>query len=205
MDFDLIEAELIEEQNCPICKTAKYKDVIDELLLYGVSYDGIFKYMLEKQGARIAVTDIKQHKENHFKLREQKAFKAVEKQQEMMASFEEFKVGQQRSINLINALNFTLDRCLTRLEPLMVDNKGLVNDKTILGYMEQVRKTSESLAKLKGELTEGGSFSVHIIKNETDKLREIVVSVLDELAPELKEQFYLKLAEKLEESANEEE
>jgi hypothetical protein len=86
----------------------------------------------------------------------------------------------------------------------MVDNKGLVNDKTILGYMEQIRKTSESLAKLKGELTEGGNFSVHIIKNETDKLREVLASVLDELAPELKEQFYLRLAEKLEDAANEE-
>ena len=205
MDFDLIEAELIEEQYCPICKTAKYKDLVDELLIYGVSYDGIFKYLLDKHGIRIAVTDIKQHKENHFKLREKKAFRAIEKQQELMEAFEKFKEGQQKSINTINSLNFTLDLCLNRLEPLVVENKGQIHDKTILGYIEQVRKTSESLAKLKGELTEGGNFNVHIIKNETDKLREVLVSILDELAPELKEQFYLRLAEKLEEVANEEE
>lgn len=189
--------------DCPICLNSRYKVIVNELLIHNIALENIKEHLYLKKGVSIAINDIKFHKENHFRIREEKAFQVVSKQDEMLDIFERFRAGQTRSINLINILNSNMEQMITQLEYLQSNNKSMAADKDILSYMKEMRMTAESLARLKGELTENISINSHLIRNETQEIANIFFSVLEEMAPDLKDNFMLKFLEKMEESKHE--
>jgi hypothetical protein len=202
MNFELD----LSEDTCPICQDKKYKAIIDALLLKNISPEAIVKYLLESQGTRFSVSDIKIHKDNHFKVREQNAFRFVEKQEEMKAIFERYKSGQQKSIVLIDTLNMTMEQMIARTEEIFSDpNRNASQDKNILGYMKEIRMTTDSLAKLKGELSGDSNINVNVIRNEAEPIIEAIKEVVDELSPQLRDKFLLRLSEKLKEVEDDEE
>lgn len=190
--------------DCPICANTKYKVIVNELLIHNIAYENIKEHLYLKKGVSLAINDIKYHKENHFRVREEKAFQVASKQEEMLDIFERFRVGQTKSLNLINILNANMEQMIAQLEYLQSNNKSMAADKDILSYMKEMRQTAVALAQLKGELTENISINSHLIRNETQEIATVFSSVLEELAPDLKDAFMLKFLEKMEELKNNE-
>lgn len=204
MDFEL-ELDLSED-SCPICQDKKFKAIVDGLLFKNITPESIVKYIMENYGTRFAIADVKIHKDNHFKIKEQSAFRFVEKQEEMKAVFERYKNGQQKTINLIETLNMMLEQMINRIEEILSDpHRSAVLDKNITAYAKEIRQISETLAKLQGTLNSDPTVNVNVIRNEAEPIIDAITAVIEELTPDLRDKFLLRLNEKLSEAAEDEE
>lgn len=189
----------ISSDYCPFCADKKTKTIIHDLLMQGISYDSIAKYFYDRFGAIFSVADIKYHKENHFNIKEERAFSHLDRQRETQDLLEKYWTGQQKSIELIDTLNLGLEQMIKRLEDLLTARKGEAVDKRIIGYMKEIRMTTESIAKMKGEFSDNITINSHIVRDETNKIVQIISEILEEVSPDKKDQFLLRLAEKLSE------
>ena len=175
----------IKVSQCKVCNS-KFRSTIEMLYSKNMSPNKIYEYLhsfkdpesieiVEQE--KLTPSGIKRHLMNHFDLVDASLIQDADVQQKIVSAREKYSEGRSTTINKVNVISLQIDTALAKMES--IDTLFPPTDKTghelYLKYMDAIRKLTESLAKLTGELKQEGTIDVNFFGTEITKFAEIVL------------------------------